>query len=192
MAEELQRRGYHVIHGDRDLSYVGDPETGERLDGLSHETVTDSVTWGHEHHIWDVDEVTSVVADQRNAISFFCGGSRNFSRFIDLFDRVFVLDVDLDTLNRQLAGRPVDEFGGRPAERELIARLLATKEDVPKCGVVIDATAPLAVIVDGFSRNAKRSIKGPARLDGARQGASPADPSPVRGCVRQVLQNWRS
>ncbi|NKL33723.1 AAA family ATPase [Rhizobium leguminosarum bv. viciae] len=148
VAEELQRRGYHVIHGDRELSYVGNPETGEPLDGFAHESVTDSVTSVHEHHIWDVDKVKSVIADHRNAISFFCGGSRNLSRFIDLFDGVFVLDVDFDTLNRRLALRPEDEFGGRPAERELIVRLHATKEDIPKGGVVIDATLPLAVVVD--------------------------------------------
>jgi adenylate kinase family enzyme len=152
VAEELQRRGYHVIHGDRELSYVGDPETGEPLDALAHESLTDSVTWVHEHHIWDVDKVKSVFADHRNAISFFCGGSRNLSRFIDVFDGVFVLDIDLDTLNRRLAGRPEDEFGGRPAERELIVRLHATKEDIPTCGVVIDATAPLAVVVDEILR----------------------------------------
>jgi adenylate kinase family enzyme len=147
VAEELQLRGYHVIHGDKELSYVGDPETGEPVDGSSEETVTDRVTWQHEHHIWDVEKVRSVIADRRNAISFFCGGCRNFPRFIDLFDGVFALDVDLDTLNRRLAGRPEDEFGGRPAERALIARLHATKEDTPGCGVVIDATAPLAVVV---------------------------------------------
>ncbi|MBM7046724.1 MULTISPECIES: AAA family ATPase [Rhizobium] len=148
VAEELQLRGYHVIHSDRELSYLGDPETGEPLDRFAHETVTDSATWEHKHHIWDVDKVKSVVADQRNAISFFCGGSRNFTRFIDLFDGVFVLDVDLDTLNRRLVQRPEDEFGGKPGEWELIARLHATKEDIPTCGVVIDATAPLAVVVD--------------------------------------------
>jgi thymidylate kinase len=65
-----------------------------------------------------------------------------------LFDGVFVLDVDLDTLNRRLAGRPEDEFGGRPSERELIVRLHATKEDIPRGGVVIDATAPLERVVD--------------------------------------------
>ena len=111
VAEELQRRGYHAIHGDRELSYVGNPETGEPLDGPPHESVTDSLTWGHEHWIWPVDKVRSLVADRRNAISFFCGGSRNFPRFVDLFDGVFVLDVDLVTLNRRLAGRPQDEFG---------------------------------------------------------------------------------
>jgi adenylate kinase family enzyme len=147
VAEALQRRGYHVIHGDRALAYVGDPETGEPLDGPPHE-VLDNVTWGYEHWIWPVDKVRSLVADQRNAISFFCGGSRNFPRFIDLFDGVFVLDIDLDTLNRRLAGRPEDEFGGKPAEREFTARVLATKEGTPKIGVIIDATAPLERVVD--------------------------------------------
>src|SRR6266536_1392423 len=148
VAEELQRRGYHVIHGDRELSYLGDPESGEPLDGFALEHVPDTGTWGHGHHLWDVDKVKSVVADQRNAISFFCGGPRNFSRFMDLFDGVFVLDVDLDTLNRRLAGRPEDEFGGRPSERELIVRLHGTKEDIPKGSVAIDATAPLERVVD--------------------------------------------
>jgi broad-specificity NMP kinase len=148
VCHELRRRGYHAINGDRELAYQGDPETGKPVDDLARERVTDSVTWGHEHHIWDLDKVKSLVADQRNAMSFFCGGSRNFLRFIDLFDGVFVLDIDRDTLNRRLAGRPEDEFGGRPSERALIVRLHATKEDTPKAGVVIDATAPLERVVD--------------------------------------------
>jgi len=137
VCEELQRRGYHAIHGDRELAYQGDPKTGEPLDGFAH-----------EHHIWDVDKVRALVADQSHAASFFCGGSRNFDYFIDLFDGVFVLEADLDTLNRRLAARPEDEWGGRASERELLARLHATKEDIPKIGVVIDATLPIARVVD--------------------------------------------
>lgn len=34
---ELQRRGYHAIHGSRELAYQGDPETGIRTDGITHE-----------------------------------------------------------------------------------------------------------------------------------------------------------
>jgi adenylate kinase family enzyme len=160
VAEELQRRGYHVIHGDRELSCRGDPKTGEPLDGLAHESMTDSVTWWHEHHIWDVDKVKSLVADQRYANSFFCGGSRNFHQFIDLFDEVFVLNVDLDTLNLRLAGRPVDEFGGKPSERELIARLHATKEDIPKNAVSIDATAPTARVVEEILSKCREADQG--------------------------------
>lgn len=150
VAEELQRRGYHVIHGDRVLAYVGDPETGDPLDSPEHRCLADSVEWLNKHWIWPVDKVRALIADQRNAETFFCGGSRNFHLFIDLFDGVFVLDVDIDTLNQRLAGRPEDEFGGRPAERELIARLHATKEAIPNNALSIDATAPVSAVVDGI------------------------------------------
>ncbi len=160
VCHELRRRGYHAINGDRELAYQGDPNTGEPVTGLADESVMDSLTWGHAHHIWDVDKVKSVVADHSNAISFFCGGSRNFSRFIDLFDAVFVLEIDLETLNRRLAGRPEDEFGGRARERELIARLHATKEDTPKGGVVIDATAALERVVDEILSKCREADQG--------------------------------
>lgn len=148
VATELQRRGYHAIHGDRELAYQGDPQTGEGLGDSARKQSIPDVTFGHEHHLWNVDKVKSLVADRSHPMSFFCGGSRNFHHFIDLFDRVFVLDVDLDTLKRRLAGRSEDEFGGKPAEREVVVRLHATKEDIPKNATTIDATAPLAAVVD--------------------------------------------
>ncbi len=142
VCDELQRRGYHAIHGDRELAYQGDPETG---------WPTDTAT--HEHHLWDVAEVTSRIADHSEELTFFCGGSRNFPAFIHLFDGVFVLDVDADTLVRRLARRSPDEPGGQPAERELILRLHATGEDIPSAGVVVDATAPVARVVDEILRH---------------------------------------
>jgi hypothetical protein len=85
----------------------------------------------HEHHIWYVDRLEALVANQHETITFFCGGSRNFPKFTHLFDGVFVLDVDLDTLNRRLDERPEDEWGGK-TERELIVRLHQTKETLRK------------------------------------------------------------
>lgn len=79
-------------------------------------------------------------------------GSRNFPGFQDLFDGIFVLEIDLKTLNRRLDQRLDDEFGAHPSERELIARLHQTKEDTPRNGTVIDATAPLAQVVDEILR----------------------------------------
>ena len=139
---ELERRGYHTIHGDRELAYQGNPETGEPTD-----------TQSHEHHIWDVDRVRALVASHDVAVTFFCGGSRNSARFIDLFDGVFILDVDLDTLNRRLDERPDAEWGGgKPVDRAFIARLHRTKEDLPSGGIVIDATAPIGDVVDEILR----------------------------------------
>jgi hypothetical protein len=64
VCRELRRRGYHAIDGDRDLAYQGDPETGTPTDGCTH-----------EHHIWPVDRVRVLVANQDEAVTFFCAGS---------------------------------------------------------------------------------------------------------------------
>ena len=143
VCDELQRRGYHAVNGDRELAYRGDPETGEPTD-----------TVAHEYHIWNVDKVRALIADQDEPATFLCGGSRNFSKFIGLVDGVLVLDVDIYTLNRRLDERPDDEWGGGiPTDRQLIARWHGTKQDVPRNGISIDATAPIAQVVDEILRH---------------------------------------
>jgi len=42
-------------------------------------------------------------------VTFFCGGSRIFDKFIDLFDKVVVLDVGTETLKQRLDSRTVDD-----------------------------------------------------------------------------------
>jgi thymidylate kinase len=82
-------------------------------------------------------------------LPFFCGGSRNFDKFIDLFDKVFVLDVDTETLKQRLDSRTVDDWGGNKEEKEWILRLHATKEDIPE-GMIIEAARPLNEVVDAI------------------------------------------
>jgi gluconate kinase len=148
VCDELQRRGYHCIAGDRELAYFGDPETGEPVD----DGTSENRSW-----IWDIEKVRALVADHSHAATFFCGGSRNSDIFIDLFDEVFVLEIDLDTLNRRLAARPEDEWGGTASEGESFARLQhATKEGLPKNATAIDATAPLSNVVDAILENANQ------------------------------------
>jgi len=140
VCDELRRRGHHAVHGDRDLAYWGDPDTGEPLDSSAY-----------EHWIWEVEKVRALVADQSHAASFLCGGSRNFAQFIDLLDAVFVLEVDLDTLNRRLALRTEDDWGGPASDGESNARLQhATREGIPENAISIDATAPIAEVVDAI------------------------------------------
>mgnify|MGYP000942246644 CR=1 FL=1 len=140
VCHELRRRGYHTIHGDRELAYFGDLDTGEPL----ADNASENRGW-----IWDVEKVSALVADHSHPASFFCGGSRNSDRFLDLFDAVFVLEIDLATLNQRLALRPKDEWGGTASEGEAFARLQhATKAFIPKNAIIIDATAPLAHVVD--------------------------------------------
>lgn len=148
VGDELQRRGYHVIHGDRELAYRGDPETG-----LPATPPTDPPTaaWLSEHWIWDIGKVRAHIADPTAPITFFCGGCRNLQTFVDLLDGVFILEVDRETMIRRIderVARDPTEFGKTADERDLIARLFATRQDVPKVGTRVDATAPIARVVD--------------------------------------------
>jgi len=143
VAEELQRRGYDVVHGDRVLAYQGDPVSGEPTPGASC-----------EHHVWDVAKVRALVADRRAPVTFFCGGSRNFASFLDLLDGVVVLDVDLDTALRRIEERvrvdPTD-FGARPEERAEVVRMHRAPGTVPD-GWVVDASPPVGEVVDEILR----------------------------------------
>jgi broad-specificity NMP kinase len=138
VCRELRKRGYKAIDGDNELAYQGDPETGKRTEGVSH-----------EHHIWDVDKVREIAANKEDEVAFFCGGSRNFNKFIDVFDKVFVLDVDTETLKQRLDSRAADDWGGNKKEKELILRVHATKEDIPE-GMIIDTARPLNEVVDAI------------------------------------------
>lgn len=141
VCDELLRRGYQAAHGDRELAYQGDPETGEPTNGFAH-----------EHHIWELEKVDALLAGQGEPVTFLCGGSRNFGKFIDRFDDVFVLDVDRETLRGRLDARSGDEWGVTPSQRALVLHLHRTKEDIPSRGIVIDATRPLGIVVDEILR----------------------------------------
>lgn len=150
VAEELQRRGYHVVHGDRQFAYYGDPETGAPVSLNPFDNEADNLRWAYDRWIWPVDEVKRLVADQSNRVTFFCGHSANFRHFIGLFDQTFVLDVDLETLSRRLLARPEDEFGGRAIEQALVTLLHQSRQGLPEHAIAIDATAHVARVADAI------------------------------------------
>ena len=148
VAEELERRGHHVIHGDRTLAYVGNPLSGQPLDPPFTGSDAERVAWDYAHWIWPVGTVRALLADTGHDLTFFCGGSRNSQQFIDGFELVFRLDIDVDTLRHRLAGRGDDEFGGKPVEREMVEWVLASGEGLPRTALGIDAMRPVREIVD--------------------------------------------
>ncbi len=141
VCKELKSRGYTAIDGDNTLAYQGDPKTGAPTDG-----------YFHEHHIWDVKKVESLLSNTEEAI-FFCGGSRNFEQFIDRFDDVFVLDIDRKTLEKRLDARAKGQWGSSKEQRELVLQLHETKEGIPKNGIIINAAGPLSEVVNAILKS---------------------------------------
>ncbi len=151
VCDELQRRGYQAIHGDRELR--GEPESGEG--------------GAPEHHRpprWDVAKVKALLANQEEALTFFCGGCRNSSEFINLLDGVFVLEVDdLATVMRRIDERVLadpSDWGGRQAERDVIMRLHHTKDGLAE-GYAVDATPALQCVVDEILRRVRSDASSP-------------------------------
>lgn len=138
----------HLLHqatGDRELAYRGDPETGKRTEAP-----------GFQYHIWDVDKVREIVANKEDEVAFFCGGSRNLHKFIDLFDKVFVLDVDTETLRERLDRRTADDWDvNDPVNNtEFVLRFHATKEALPE-GITINTARPLSEVVNAILEGTK-------------------------------------
>ncbi|KQO63856.1 nucleoside kinase [Curtobacterium sp. Leaf261] len=146
VCQELRRRGIAAVNGDRELAYQGDPETGEPVADIAGLEV-------HGHHLWDARRVRAIAGNTSDPVTFFCGGSRNTGSILDVFDGVFILTVDLDTLERRLDGRGADEWAGagRLEERALVRRLHANGSDVPD-GVLVDGTQPIGAVVDELLR----------------------------------------
>jgi hypothetical protein len=57
--------------------------------------------------------------------------------------------------------RDSTDWGGKPEEKELLARLHRTKDDVPKGGVVIDATASIERVADEILEKCNQVTDGP-------------------------------
>lgn len=145
VATELERRGFHVVHGDRTLAYQGDPQTGAPLDPAA--SAGADLAFINDHHIWPVDTVKAIIADRTHEITFFCGGSRNHRHFAQLMDAIFVLEADWPTIESRLLLRR-DEWGSEPAEREMTRKLHETRQDLPNAAISVDSTRPLREVVD--------------------------------------------
>jgi adenylate kinase family enzyme len=151
VAEELAKLGYHVVHGDRELKYRGDPITNEPIEEPKHESETDKAVWMQKHLLWDINKVQAIMTDHSVPMTFFCGGCRNLPHFIDQFDGVFILDVQdinilMARLDERVARDPTD-WGGKPEEKEIVMQAHKTKEDIPQGDLIIDSTQPLDVVI---------------------------------------------
>jgi thymidylate kinase len=152
VAEELERRGFNVVHGDRVLAYKGDPETGKPIKEPVHSSDRERASWRQAHQLWDIQKVQAFVEDESIPVTFFCGGARNAHQYTDLMDGVFILTVsELNTLfcrmDERVARDPTD-WGGKPEEKNMVAEAYHSGAGLAANGIMIDADVPLKQVVD--------------------------------------------
>jgi dephospho-CoA kinase len=124
---ELQSRGYKSIDADRNFGY----QSGD--------------DW-----LWDEGELEGALNNTSDEIVFICGSASNRDKYIPKFNKVFILCVDDQTLQRRLLTRTNNNFGKDPS---VLARQIKQNQGVKEYSmkrgrIVIDAAQPIGKVVD--------------------------------------------
>lgn len=141
VCEELSSRGYHSIEADHVFGYYGDPKTGKPTQEKSQ------LNW-----LWNKDTIDKELGDQGRDLTFVCGGAMNQREFEHYFSKIFILQVNDDTLKNRILSRTSHDFGKDPKD---LARQLKWNKGVSKYArekgaVLIDASQPIDKVVDNI------------------------------------------
>jgi shikimate kinase len=149
----LSARGFQVIDADHDefqgmrIAYFKNKSSGEPIQKPN----PTPKHWSLENDwVWRVPLIQNCLAAVGNQINFVVGDSRNKEEVYGLFDVIFVLSTDDDTLRHRIHSRQDNHFGKDPEEfawiMEQNKRIAA--EVSWAGGVVIDASKPLNEVVE--------------------------------------------
>ncbi len=150
VCKELIKRGYEAKDGDDGLSDFYVNSTGEIVERPVD--VAERTKEWRSKFTWKMSRDKLLVLKSRasSKTTFVCGVASNEDEYLDVFDKVFALMVDVDTLKGRLNDRDDDSFGKSPHEMDTILEWQQGVEDYyHKVGAqIIDATKPLNEVVD--------------------------------------------
>ena len=143
---ELAKRGYRVVD-------------------------TDSTEWSdwvpaQDEWLWREDRMAALLAEDGEPPLFVCGCMSNQGKFYDRFDAVVLLSAPADVILDRVDGRTTNDYGKTPRERALILTHLEEVEPLLRVTSTheLDASRPLAEVVDALAAIAERRVLAPRSL----------------------------
>lgn len=112
------------------------------------------MTW-----ICDIEKLKSLINKETNDLAFYCGGGSNVYQFMELFDKVILLTINLETNKHRLSTRIDNDFARTPEVQEYV---LNKKDDwenemIKKGAIVVDAHIDLDSIAKEVIELASKS-----------------------------------
>lgn len=157
VCEELKKRGYEAHEGDDNLSAFYHKETGVMVDRPT--TVTDRTPEWRDQHQWKMsrDKLLKLKKDSANKPVFVCGVAANEDEYLDVFDKVFALMLDLETMKHRIKTRINNDFGKSKHEMDTLIQWHQDTERYYRVAGAhtIDAANPLSEVVDQILSNLK-------------------------------------
>lgn len=102
-------------------------------------------------YVWREDRIAELLAEADGGRALYVSGAvSNQGRFYSRFDDIVLLSAPADVILARIERRTTNGFGKAPEERARILADLAEVEPLLRrtCTVEIDATQPLAVVVE--------------------------------------------
>jgi len=148
--KELKKRGYEAHEGDDNLSNFYNNETGKVVE--RPQTSSERNKEWRKHHTWKMSKDKLLELKDRAGPNpvFVCGVASNEDEYIDVFDKVFALDIDTETMKHRINTRTSGDFGKSTHEmKTLLEWQQTTKDYYEKVNAhVVDATQTVASVVD--------------------------------------------
>jgi dephospho-CoA kinase len=151
LSQELARRGVSAIDPDHDpeLSYF-ENDAGDKV--LLVDTPNDpDQQWLESHRwVWSRARMVERLAGSDGPV-FVCGIALNLEQFLDLFEQVFLLQIDEATQEARLVAHDTANPPGRnePGRQAIRNGRPIFEERVLRLGAIaLDGTAPTAAIAD--------------------------------------------
>ncbi len=150
VCEELKQRGYEAYEADNSLSNFYNNETGEMIE--NHLPLAKRTPEWRKHHTWKMskDKLLQLKDNAQNKHIFVCGVAANEEDYIDVFDKIYALVLNLPAVKHRILTRATSDFGKSAHEMNMIEEwYYSTDEYYQKIGAhLIDASQPPEKVVD--------------------------------------------
>jgi adenylate kinase family enzyme len=155
---ELKSRGYEAYDTDDDGFAKWHNNQTDYIYPKSSVKKEDRTEEFLKIHSWKVPraEVEELVSRAINKTIFLCGVASNEDELRDLFNAVFELIIDDETLIHRLTTRTNNDWGKQPQE---LKKTLESQHNADKLyrkhnPILIDATQPVDIVVDNIIEKA--------------------------------------
>lgn len=146
LCENLKQKGYIAYDADEDFGQWIHKKTGSKLYTRPTDNREDY------YWIWRSDKIKKKLNHTTDSLVFFCGFATNQSELYEDFDKIVVLDCDLETIKHRLTSRPNNAFGKRPADFDWIRKTSnSIMQDLPQEKVIeVNADEPLEKVISSI------------------------------------------
>ena len=140
VCNELIKRRYkaYSIEDMKGFFDMIDKTTGEIADNYNK----DDLEWVKQHDwICDKNKLQKLVNNSKKGIVFYCGTASNLDELLFLFDKIFLLKVNPETIRERLSTRKTNDFGRTSEVQDWVLEWKDWWEEhmIEKGAIIIDA-----------------------------------------------------